>query len=262
MAFVRPPAVAGLFYNNDAAALRAEVAAYIDAADVEPRDTLRAAIGPHAGYPYSGPICGATYAALARRRDALRRVVLVGPSHRVPFSGLATTTADAFATPIGEVPVDREGIKQLQRHPAVAPHDDAHAPEHALEVHLPFLQVALNENLPIVPLLFSDVSASDTAEALRPLFDEQTLLMVSSDLSHYHDYEEARQIDRATADAIEHGNVAALTGATACGHVAIQAMMLLAGDMPVAARTLDLRSSGDTAGPRDRVVGYGAFVYD
>lgn len=258
---VRPPAVAGLFYENDADALHAHVAAYLDAAEVDPMPSLRAAIGPHAGYRYSGAVCGSTYAAVAGLRDRVRRVLLIGPSHRVAFSGLATSTATAFASPGGDVAVDRAGVEQLERHRAVHPLDHAHAPEHGLEVHLPFIQATLGPDVPIVPVLFGEVSTDDTADALAPLWTDDTLLMVSSDLSHYHPYDEARTIDRATADAIEQGRPRGVTGMTACGYVAIRALMQLAEKRGLTARTLDLRNSGDTAGPRDRVVGYGAFVY-
>jgi AmmeMemoRadiSam system protein B len=255
----RPAAVAGLFYPADPAELADAVRACVAAAPREPHVAPRALIVPHAGYVYSGPIAGTAYARLAGLRGQVRRVVLIGPSHHVPFRGLAVPSAGSFATPLGEVPLDRAAIGRLLALPQVALRDDAHAREHSLEVQLPFLQELLGR-FSLVPLAAGEASAEEVAEALELLIDEPgTLLVVSSDLSHYHDYAMARRLDAATSRAIEELRPEALDWESACGRVGISGLLLLARRRGLRARTLDLRSSGDTAGGRDRVVGYGAY---
>ncbi len=254
---IRYPAVAGRFYPQEPTQLRLAVEEYIRAAaadDVAPV----AIIAPHAGYIYSGPVAGAAYATLQGKPAGFRRVVIIGPAHRVPLDGLAAVSVSAFATPLGRVPVDQEGQAPLLDRPEVRVWDEAHREEHGLEVHLPFLQVVL-ANFSIVPLVVGNAAPELVAGALADLHTPDTLLLVSSDLSHFYAYHTARKLDADTAKAIAQGEM--LTSGQACGRVAINGLTLLAKTRGWQVKTLDLRNSGDTAGPRDRVVGYGSFVY-
>lgn len=258
----RMPAVAGLFYPDEPQALRRAVEGYLHAA-APVRDTgpIKAIIAPHAGYIYSGPIAASVYARLQGRRGAIRRVVLLGPSHRVPFSGLALPDADAFVTPLGTVPLDTAAMRAIRDLPQVQVRNAAHAAEHSLEVHLPFLQVVLGE-FSLVPLVVGDASAEAVADVLARLWGgDETLFVVSSDLSHYHDYASARRRDAATSRAIEALRPEDIDYADACGRDPVNGLLRLAHDRGLHARTLDLRNSGDTAGTRDRVVGYGAYAF-
>lgn len=257
MATIRRTAVAGRFYPAEARTLHAHVAGYIPAppADATP---VHAVIAPHAGYQYSGPIAGSAYAAVLPRAAGVRRVVLIGPAHWVPVDGIALSSATAFDTPLGPVPVDRATCDRLATWADVRVADDVHAPEHSLEVHLPFLQTVLRDFV-IVPLLTGRVSAETVAALLGALWDaDDTLIVVSSDLSHYHDYATACRLDRETAHAVT--TLTPLAPGQACGRLAINGLLHLARREGWTLSTRDLRNSGDTAGPRDRVVGYGAFV--
>lgn len=261
---VRQPAVAGQFYPAAPRRLRTTVEGFLRQAqgngDAPPAAIPRAIIAPHAGYPYSGPIAASVYAQVAPGRDAIRRVILLGPAHRVPVRGLAASSAGAFATPLGDVPLDREAVRRLVELPQVILFDEAHAPEHGLEVHLPFLQITLSD-FHLVPLVVGEATPGEVAEVLEPFAgDDRALLVISSDLSHYLDYESARRMDRQTSDAIE--ALQPLAAGQACGRHAINGLLQLARRHRWRARTLDLRNSGDTAGPRDQVVGYGAYRFD
>ncbi len=259
MSTVRSPAVAGMFYPADTSELTRLVRDYISAG--APGETIpKAIIAPHAGYVYSGPIAGTAYARLANARSAIRRVILLGPSHRVYVRGLAAPESDTFAMPFGDVPVDREAIDQLRDLSQVTVSEEAHAPEHGLEVHLPFLHMALDD-FSIVPLVVGDATPEEVAEVLERLWGgPETLIVVSSDLSHYHDYETARRMDEATSKAIESLRPEAIGQDQACGRIPIQGLLHVARNKGLRAEVLDLRSSGDTAGPRDQVVGYGAYA--
>lgn len=258
MPLIREPAVAGIFYPADMETLRAEVLRYLDEARGD-APAPKAIIVPHAGYIYSGPVAASAYARLTAARDTICRVVLLGPSHRVGFRGLAVGTADTFRTPLGDVPVD-EIVKKLHAFPQVRVLDQAHALEHSLEVQLPFLQMSLT-HFTLVPLVVGDADPEEVAEVLEFLWGgPETLVVISSDLSHYHDYQTARAMDRATSRAIESLAVEALQYEDACGRRPIQGLMHLARRHGFRIDTVDLRNSGDTAGPRDRVVGYGAYV--
>lgn len=260
-ASVRPPAVAGLFYPENAQALQSAVEGYLHA--VAPADTAppKAIIAPHAGYIYSGPVAASAYARLRPLRGTVKRVVLLGPAHRVSFSGLATSSASAFDTPLGPMTLDRATLDRLLALPQVRPFDEAHALEHSLEVQLPFLQVVLGECM-LVPLVVGKTEPDAIAQVLERVWGEaETLIVVSSDLSHYHDYETARRRDQATARAIEQLHPEAIGYEDACGRDPINGLLHFARRHGLQARTLDLRNSGDTAGPPDRVVGYGAFAF-
>ena len=266
---VRPAAVAGMFYPASAAELAAEVRACLSrAAPVEAGGAPgfaggvpAALIVPHAGYVYSGAIAASAYALLAPARERIRRVVMFGPAHRVAVRGLALPAASAFATPLGTVRVDRDAASVAAALPQVCTSDAAHALEHSLEVQLPFLQTVLAD-FSIVPFAVGHATADEVREVIDALWDAPaTLIVVSSDLSHYHRYAEAVRIDRATADAVP-ALSAGLDHEQACGATPINGLLLAAGRRGLAPRLLDLRNSGDTAGDRSRVVGYAAFAFD
>lgn len=258
---VRRPAVAGLFYPDDPAELEAAIRAYLAEAADPDAPLPKAVIAPHAGYVYSGPVAASAYAPLSAGRGRIRRVVLLGPSHRVPFRGLAASSAAWFETPLGRVPVDRAAITAILDLPQVQVLDAAHAQEHSLEVHLPFLQAVLGE-FSLVPLVVGDATPAEVGEVLERLWGgPETVIVISSDLSHYLDYETARRIDAATARAIEALEPEAIGYEQACGRNPVNGLLWVARRKGLHARTVDLRSSGDTAGPRDQVVGYGAWLF-
>lgn len=260
MGSIRRPAVAGMFYPGDPVVLQKAVRGYL--AEVsETGPAPKAVIAPHAGYVYSGPVAATVYARLAPVRDRIRRVVLLGPSHYVPFHGLAVSGADSFATPLGAIAVDKEAVARILALPQVHELEEAHSREHSLEVHLPFLQQALDDFL-LVPLAVGEATAEEVAEVLEALWGgPETLIVVSSDLSHYHDYETAQRIDSATSQAIERLEQERIGHDQACGRIPILGLITVARRLGLKAQTIDLRNSGDTAGPRDRVVGYGAYVF-
>ncbi len=262
MSATRLPAVAGFFYPGDPAALAAEVAAYLGEATAlaRPGRAPKAIIAPHAGYVYSGPIAASIYARLAPRAGKVRRVILAGPAHRVFVRGVAVPAAAAFATPLGAVPLDSDAIDALRALPFVEVSDRAHAQEHSLEVHLPFLQSVLGD-FRLVPLVVGDAAPAEMAQVFDLLWGgEETLIVVSSDLSHYLPYDAARRRDGATAEAILRLDPS-LEGEDACGAAPINGLLALARRRGLEAERIDVRSSGDTAGGRDRVVGYGAFAF-
>jgi hypothetical protein len=224
--------------------------------------TPKAIIAPHAGYIFSGPVAASAYARWAPDGSAIKRVVLIGPSHFVEFAGLAASNAEYFSTPLGRVPVDTEAVRQLGRLRQVCCLDEVHANEHSLEVHLPFLQVILDD-FKIVPLLTGEVADVDVAEVISTLWGgPETRFVVSSDLSHYHDYGRARELDWITSRAIEELEPEGITASQACGRKAVCGLLHAVRQHGLRARTVELRNSGDTAGPRSQVVGYGAFVFE
>lgn len=254
---IREPAVAGLFYPGDRGALETSLAALLGKAGEPDGPPPKALILPHAGFDYSGPTAAAGYARLIRWRDRYARVVLVGPSHRVAFAGLAASSARAFRTPLGDVPVDAEAIAALRLPTLDAPHSQ----EHSLEVHLPFLQTVLGD-FRLVPLVAGDASHADVAGILDRLWGgAETLIVVSSDLSHYLDYDSARARDRRTCEAIERFDDESIDHDDACGATPVGGLLIAARRRELGVERLDLRNSGDTAGPRDRVVGYGAWAF-
>jgi len=260
---VRPPAVAGLFYPADAEALRANVRALLDEALARrrPAPVPKALIAPHAGYRYSGALAASALAELAEAAGRIRRVVLLGPCHRVPLDGLATSSADAFQTPLGPVRVETDAVARLLGLPVVRRSDAAHAAEHSLEVLLPLLQELL-ESFHLVPLAVGDASPEEVDAVLESAWGgPETVVLVSSDLSHYHDVDTARRLDAATTRAIEERDPSGLGPGSACGRVPIRGLLLAARRHGLAARTLGLGTSADTGGPRDRVVGYGAYAF-
>lgn len=258
---VRPAAVAGRFYPGEARALAAAVDDALAAAPPWPGPAPKALVVPHAGYVYSGPVAASAYATLASCGDAIRRVVLLGPAHYVGVHGLAVSAADAFRTPLGDVAVDDELRTLVLALPDVRVDDRAHAPEHSLEVHLPFLQRVLR-GFAVLPLVAGRADPAVVAGLLDAVWGgPETLIVVSSDLSHYLDSTTAAVRDRATADAILAGRADAIRAGDACGATPLRGLLTAAPRHGLHATLLDLRSSGDTAGPEDRVVGYGAFAF-
>jgi MEMO1 family protein len=258
----RPAAVAGMFYPGDRRELAHDVQTMLAGA---PRPDAsapipKAIIAPHAGYIYSGPIAATVYAMIEPARARITRVVLLGPTHRVAVRGLALPEAQAFATPLGTVEVDQPSVSALQALPQVVTSSAAHAFEHSLEVHLPFLQTAL-DSFRVVPLAVGVAGAEDVAQVIDLLWGgPETLIVVSSDLSHYLSYREAQAIDRRTADAILDLSTD-IDHEQACGATPVTGLTLTARRRGLAPRLEDLRNSGDTAGDKDRVVGYGAFAF-
>ncbi|MEI6676001.1 MAG: AmmeMemoRadiSam system protein B [Verrucomicrobiota bacterium] len=256
---IRPAAVAGMFYPADRVQLAQEVRAMLAAAK---DGTLhpKALIAPHAGYIYSGPVAASAYALLAPMARQIHRVVLLGPAHRVALRGLALPDAAAFDTPLGRVEIDLAAVRQIIHMPQVVVSAAAHAQEHSLEVQLPFLQNLLPA-FKLLPLAVGEASAEEVREVLDILWGgPETLILISSDLSHYLPYPAAKQADRITADAILHLQ-APVSHEQACGGTAVNGLILVAQGRGLVAHLLDLRNSGDTTGPRDQVVGYGAFAF-
>jgi MEMO1 family protein len=258
---VRPAAVAGSFYPGNAQALRAELEELLGGVeDCAPRLGFpKALIVPHAGYMYSGGVAARAYDELSAARGVVRRVVLLGPVHRVPVRGLAVPSVDAFATPAGEVRVDREALRSLRDLPQVVTSDAAHALEHSLEVQLPFLQRLLGE-FQLVPFAVGTASAGEVAQVIERLWGaRETLIVISTDLSHYHGYEEARRIDAATLARIG-GLATDLDHDEACGATPLNGMLAAARKRQLSIRQLAACNSGDSAGGKAQVVGYAAFA--
>lgn len=256
---VRPEAVAGAFYPNDAGELRSVVDRFISGS-AEHASPAKAYVLPHAGYEYSGAVAGTGYRLLQSERGRVRRVILIGPSHYLAFRGIAVSDHDGFQTPLGIVPVDREAIDSVRDLPQVVELNEAHRREHSLEVHLPFLQSALGA-FSVVPLVAGDADEQQVKGVVdRCWGGPDTRIVVSSDLSHYHEYHAAQDLDRETAKAIE--ALRMVRTDQACGAIPLNGLLVAARSRGMRVRTLDLRNSGDTAGPRDRVVGYGAFAVD
>jgi hypothetical protein len=257
----RPPAVAGQFYPGSPERLSAEVRSFLAAAPEHCGAAIKAVIAPHAGYVYSGPVAAAAFAAVRDRAATIARVVVIGPAHYVAVRGVAAPTVEAFDTPLGRVPLDRAGLDALSNVPWVIASDVPHVPEHALEVELPFLQTLLRSFV-LVPLLVGDAAPQEVAETLERVWGgEETLIVVSSDLSHYLDYDRARRRDRATAAAIEQLDWTRLGPDDACGVLPICGLLIQARRRGLKPARLALCNSGDTAGGRDRVVGYGAWAF-
>lgn len=261
---MRPAAVAGTFYPASVQALTKMVDGMLSEARAEEAEVLgrlrpKALIVPHAGLIYSGPIAASAYALLAPIAATVERVVIVGPAHHVYVGGLAAGESSAMETPLGEIQVDN---KALAHAPSVERSERAHAPEHSIEVQLPFLQRIL-PHATVVPLLASDATAEQVGQVLEQLWGgPETLIVVSSDLSHYLSYDAARVMDGDTATRIVALDPRPLDHRRACGAAGINGLLWVARRKGLRPRLLDLRSSGDTAGTRERVVGYGAFSFE
>lgn len=260
---VRPPAVAGAFYPGQRQRLSNDVNALLAAAEPEPgtaTPTPKAIIVPHAGYIYSGSTAALAYARLAAGRETIRRVVLLGPAHRVAIRGLALPGVAAFATPLGEVAIDQPAIAQLSHLPQVVVSPAAHALEHSLEVQLPFLQSVLDD-FTLVPLAVGDATPAEVAQVLEALWGgPETLIVISSDLSHFLPYRSAQAVDQETAQSILAMD-SSLTHEQACGGTPVNGLLLAARPHHLQPELLGLCNSGDTAGDKGRVVGYASFAF-
>ncbi len=257
---IRPPAVSGFFYPDEPSELKQTVSAYLR--DTEPEvSPPKALIVPHAGYIYSGPIAARAYASLKPVRNRISRVVLLGPAHRVRLQGIALSSAASFATPLGNIEIDKPAVEKIGQLNQVAIMDAAHEKEHSLEVHLPFLQVSLAA-FTLVPLVVGNATPGQVAEVLELLWGgDETLIVISSDLSHYHDYDTARQTDSRTSAAIQRCELEKIGPHQACGCMPMRGLLQIAKRSRMEINILDVRNSGDTAGTKDRVVGYGAYSF-
>jgi len=260
MTLIREPAVAGQFYPGNRSELRTAIRVFLDDVQVTPGPAPKALIVPHAGYVYSGPVAASAYASLRPYSGQYTRVILLGPAHQVAIRGLALSGADVFRSPLGDVPLDKEAIATLNT-PNVRVFDATHRFEHSLEVHLPFLQTVI-ESFSLVPLVVGDASPETVAEVLDALWGgPETLVVISSDLSHYLGYDEARTSDNATCQAIENLDAHNIHHDGACGATPIGGLLIAARRRGMQVTTLDLRNSGDTAGDKSHVVGYGSWLF-
>jgi len=257
---IRLPGVAGMFYPDDPIALGAQVMHYLNGAEAD-RTDAKAIIAPHAGYAYSGAIAGTAYAAIRHLAGSVRRIILVGPAHRYGFAGIAVPSAQALSTPLGLVPVDRAALASVIDGRDVRVLDRAFDGEHGLEVHLPFIQCVF-DSVTVVPLLVGDAAPALVVRTFAKLWGgQETLFVISSDLSHFHDYATAQKLDLGTSQRIEAIQAKDLNGRAACGYLPISGLLGQAATLDLRSTTIDLRNSGDTAGPRNRVVGYGAYTF-
>ncbi len=261
---VRPAAVAGQFYPGDSATLDEAVSGYLQeaAARTAQKGEPKAIIVPHAGYVYSAAVAASAYTALAALKGKIKRVILLGPAHRVGFRGIAASSADLFRTPLGDIPVDTTTLKKLIASlPEVGYLDEAHVDEHSLEVHLPFLQKELGQ-FKLLPFVVGQAEPEEVAALLEPFMDDpSSLIVISSDLSHYHEYLSAQRIDAATAEKINQLDYQHISPQEACGAYPLRGLLLAASRHGLKPRQVDLRNSGDTAGDKSRVVGYGAWLF-
>ncbi len=256
----RAPACDSRFYPSERAALQESVDSYVDESPPELGGRPEAVIAPHAGYVYSGMVAGRAYGAAAPIAESVERVVLIGPSHFTRFEGLASSRASAFETPLGMTPLDRETIDELASRDVIHVAEEPHRDEHSLETHLPFIQTLFGE-VELVPVVTGEAPDEAVADLIEETWnDRETFVAVSSDLSHHLDYETARDVDRTTCEAIESLEPDDIGRRDACGRLAIRGLLLAADRRELSVETLDLQNSGDTAGGRDEVVGYGAWV--
>ncbi len=263
MSNIRPAAVAGSFYTANAAILRREITTFLSQVAVGLDRTYgktKVLIAPHAGYVYSGAIAASAYAQLADQAEEIKRVILLGPAHYIPVYSVCGSFAEYFQTPLGKVHVDQPLLQQLGQFKTFVNHEAVHQQEHSLEVHLPFLQMVLPD-FSLIPLVVGMVEVQPLAQIIEHLWGgRETIFVVSTDLSHFLDYEQARQLDKRTANSINHFDDAALESNSACGHYPLAGMLSVARKKALHITQLDLRNSADTASTRDRVVGYGAWA--
>ncbi len=257
---IRDPAVAGMFYPDQPARLRKELERMLQGEPLTVESPApKAIIVPHAGYVYSGAVAASVYRRLATARRTIRRVALLGPAHRVYLEGMAVPDVSAFATPLGEIPLDRSAIEAISGLPGVTWSNAAHAYEHSLEVQLPFLQMVLDD-FRLVPVVVGRCEADRVAGVIDALWGgPETLIVISSDLSHFLPYNRAQEVDGNTCQRIL-DKASSLSGEEACGAYVINGLMRSQHCRDLVVEAIDLRNSGDTAGDKRRVVGYGAFA--
>ncbi len=255
---VHEPVVAWTFYPGSSVELKRTVEELLAAVQTDV-PVPKAIIAPHAGYVYSGSIAASAYVCLAKAKNQIKRVILLGPSHRYPLRGLAVHSAEIFSTPLGNIAIDRDSIDQILQLPQVNQIDEAFMQEHSLEVQLPFLQCTLNK-FQLVPIVVGMATNEQVADVIKMLWNGlSTLVVISSDLSHYQSYAVARQLDQLTANAIVALQPESVSSELACGGTAIRGLLEVAKEKQLTAKIIDLRNSGDTSGQMDQVVGYGAF---
>ncbi|MBN2003133.1 MAG: AmmeMemoRadiSam system protein B [Anaerolineae bacterium] len=262
MIYVRPPAVAGMFYPAQPDTLRKDIHTYLDAATPPTLAHVRAIIAPHAGYVYSGGVAGFAYKILAAQATPPKRIYLLGPSHRVPFRGVALSEYTAFKTPLGDFPLDTAQIERLAEFSTLFTRaSEPHAPEHCLEVQIPFLQIVCPATL-LVPMLFGNVNPHTVGQLLSEVLEPDDLIVISSDLSHYHENKTAHQLDHQFLDALLAGDETGVLNGEACGQAPAAALLVVAKTHGWQPHLLDYRTSGDVTGDMGRgVVGYGAVAY-
>ncbi len=260
MTLIRKPAVAGQFYASSPGELSSTVTMLLRKAQARDTPAPKALIVPHAGYSFSGEIAASAYARLQPFSEQYQRVILLGPSHRTPVRGLALSSADVYRMPMGDVPLDKTAIAKMDI-PGVEVFDVSHRDEHSLEVHLPFLQAVLGD-FTLVPIVVGDAAPELVSQVLDALWGgPETLIVVSSDLSHYLSYDDARAVDAGTCEAIENFDAGGMNHDRACGATPVGGLLLTAKRRGMKVITLDLRNSADVAGARDFVVGYGAWMF-
>ncbi|MFL7792347.1 MAG: AmmeMemoRadiSam system protein B [Anaerolineae bacterium] len=259
---IRQPAVAGSWYPGDPDVLRKSIQKYTgEAALPDSLGAARAVIAPHAGYVYSGPIAGYAFKALTTLPQKRWTVYLMGPAHRVPFRGVALGRYSAFRTPLGDAPIATAVVEDMVNRSPLYTHTPlAHVPEHCLEIEVPFLQMMLPD-FQLVPMLFGDVDPRDVGADLVDHIDEDDLVVVSNDMSHFYSYEQAQQLDRSLLDAVMDDDEMGVMRGEACGRAPIVALMNIARHKGWKPTLLDYRTSGDTAGDKRQVVGYAAITY-
>ena len=261
MGFIRSPSVAGQFYPSDPTELNILIETLLDEAQYLQEGTPKALIAPHAGLIYSGPVAASAYKQIIPLKNTIKKVVLLGPCHRVAVRGIALSSADFFKTPLGNIKIDKIAVSTALTCPHVNIFDETHKFEHSLEVHLPFLQKVL-DGFELTPIIVGEAPSKIVSNVLQQLWGgNETLIIVSSDLSHYLDYGNAKKIDKLTCKAIETLDPTKLTQEGACGRFPVSGLLETAKKFKMGVKTIDLRNSGDTAGPRNRVVGYGAWLF-
>lgn len=258
---VRQPAVAGLFYPANPEDLRSDINDYLDQAKpAAVPGQVKAIIVPHAGYVYSGAIAAAAYAALKPQTETIKRVILIGPAHRLSLRGMALISVQYFRTPLGDVAQNHNAMVALQRLPYIHFVNSAHWQEHSLEVQLPFLQTVLKQ-FDVVPILVGDATSEEVADALKTVWGgQETLIVISSDLSQNQDYETAQYLDNATCHAIEALNIEGIDYQKASGSVPVRGLLRMAAKEQLTVTTMAMANSGDSHGDHNRVVGYGSWV--
>ena len=257
----RAPAVAGTFYASDQTTLLHDIQGFLNAVPDTADTPPKAIIAPHAGYVYSGPVAAYAYAPLQTLKGLIKRVVLLGPCHRVAVAGMALSSADSYATPLGSIPLDHSLDNTLLSLSGVEVYDAPHLPEHSLEVHVPFLQAVLGD-FQLIPIVVGGASPDEVAAVLNATWGgPETLIVISTDLSHFLNYDTAQKLDQSTSTAIENLDGAAIGDNQACGRHPVKGLLEVAKQRNLRVKTLDLRNSGDTAGPKDRVVGYGSWAF-
>ena len=258
--YTREPAVAGAFYPADTDTLKSEVNHLLTETKTTSATMPKAIIVPHAGYIYSGPVAAPAYHALIEYKDQIKRVVLLGPSHRVAVNGLALSSANYFATPLGNIPIDQQAVSMLANQRGIEVIEQAHLYEHSLEVHLPFLQTVLDD-FKLVPIVVGEAPPELVATVLEELLtDDSTICVTSTDLSHFHDYATAQKLDTATSKSIVELDYKRIGYEDACGRNPLNGLLYWAKMHHYKVTQLDLRNSGDTSGSKDRVVGYGSYL--